>query len=306
MYDMNIIFAYIAGYLDGDGCFYVGTYIQKPKNIVVFEYNIQCVSIEKETVEYFAEFGGNIQKKPFKEKHKQAYCWTIKTGKAATMAKNIFKFLVDKQNQCKIFIQLADSISANFYKVIGNEKIQQRHYFIKNIREDKMSDLVTKENIEKIKNNKPSIIPTYENFAYLAGLIEAEGCFRIKSWKPKNRPNKVYTISLEIGNTRYPIFPWLIDRFGGNISFSHPIRNKRAVAIWSLQSASLFKLLPEIIKYLRTRKKIICEKLIEFSETILPNGGDRHSDEFNQHMSNVIAKRESIINEIHILNKKGV
>jgi hypothetical protein len=43
--------------------------------------------------------------------------------------------------------------------------------------------------------------------------------------------------------------------------------------------------------------------IINFSETILPNGGDRHSDEFNQHMSSVIDKRESIINEIHILNK---
>lgn len=169
-----------------------------------------------------------------------------------------------------------------------------------------MSDLVTKEKIEKIKVVKPSIIPTDADFAYLAGLIEAEGTFRIKSWKPKNRPNKVYNTSLEIGNTRYPIFPWLMDRFGGNISFTEKKTGRRAVAIWSLQSASLIKIVEKIHPFLRTRKKKVCELLMEFDKTILNNGGDRHSLAFKERISAVLAKRESIIEEVHKLNKKGV
>ena len=169
-----------------------------------------------------------------------------------------------------------------------------------------MSDFVTKEKIDKIKGVSPSITPTDEDFAYLAGLIEAEGTFRIKSWKPSNKPNKVYNASLEIGNTRYPIFPWLMDRFGGNISFSHPKRNKRACAIWSIQSRSLEEILNKIYPFLRTRKKKVCEKLIEFNKTILPNGGDRHSETFKKRMDAIIAKRDLIIEEVHHLNKKGV
>lgn len=169
-----------------------------------------------------------------------------------------------------------------------------------------MSDLVTKESIEKIKDVKPSIIPSNADFAYLAGLIESEGTFRIKSWKPKNRPNKVYNTSLEIGNTRYPIFPWLMDRFGGNISFMEKKATKRAVAIWSLQSASLFNIVEKIYPFLRTRKKKVCELLMEFDKTLLNNGGDRHSLAFKERMAAVLVKRESIIEEIHKLNKKGV
>ena len=169
-----------------------------------------------------------------------------------------------------------------------------------------MRDFVTEELINKIKSTKPSIIPTDQDFAYLAGLIEAEGTFRIKSWKPSDKPNKVYNTSLEIGNTRYPIFPWLMDRFGGNISFVHIKRNKRAVAIWSLQSKSLLIILNRIYVFLRTRKKQVCEQLIEFNKTIIPNGGDRHSNAFKERMEAVISKRELIVEEVHKLNKKGV
>ena len=82
-----------------------------------------------------------------------------------------------------------------------------------------MSDWVTKEKVNSLKKIGQHIEPTEDDYAYIAGIIDSEGCFRIKKWKPKDKPNYVYAINLEIGNKRFPIFPWLTERFGGNTVF---------------------------------------------------------------------------------------
>ncbi len=297
-------FAYLAGYIDGDGCFYLGTTLQKNKEIIVFEYSIQVLSVERENLESFLPYGGYISEKPTRPGHKTPYCWVLKS--CADFCTKIANFLIDKEFQCTQVLTLIQSIRQSNFQKVGNQTYEHRLEIINNNRRNKMSDLVTKENIERIKNIGPSITPSEADFAYLAGLIESEGTFRIKSWKPKNRPNKVYNSSLEIGNTRFPIFPWLMDRLGGNISFSDKTQRKRAVAIWSLQSESLFKVIEKIHPFLRTRKKKVCELLMEFQKTILDNGGDRHSLIFKERMTSILAKRESLIEEVHKLNKKGV
>ena len=301
---MSTEFAYLAGYIDGDGCFYLGTTIQKPKNIIVFEYSVQILSAEKENLDSFLPYGGYIMEKPQRKGHKIPYCWTLKS--CEDFCTNIVDFLIDKKFQCIDTLLLIQTIRQSNFQKYEEQTYRHRVQIINNNRRNKMSDLVTKENIEKIKDVKPSITPSDVDFAYLAGLIEAEGTFRIKSWKPKNRPNKVYNTSLEIGNTRYPIFPWLMDRFGGNISLSEKKTRKRAVAIWSLQSASLLNIVEKIYPFLRTRKKKVCELLMEFNKTLLSNGGDRHSLVFKERMKAVLVKRETIIEEVHKLNKKGV
>lgn len=301
---MTTEFAYISGYLDGDGCLYAGTTIQKPKNITVFEYNIQVLSVERENLSSFEKYGGFVRQKFQRPCHKIPFVWCLKD--CANFLPQILPYLVDKQIQCKYLIEICKSIKESNYQSCEQQTFEHRIKLVNECRKNKMSDLVTEKLINKIKYTKPSIEPTEQDFAYLAGLIEAEGTFRIKSWKPSNKPNKVYNSSLEIGNTRYPIFPWLMDRFGGNISFVHKKRNKRAVAIWSLQSKSLYNILDRIHFFLRTRKKEVCELLMEFNKTILKNGGDRNSHAFKERMKSIIAKRDLIIEEVHKLNKKGV
>lgn len=297
-------FSYIAGYIDGDGCLYMGTSIQKTKEIIVFEYSIQILCVEVDNLKSFVKYGGYIRKKAQRPNQKIPYVYVLKN--CCKLLKEVYPFLIDKKIQAGLLVKLIESVrSTNFQKVSENI-FKHRFELIKQSRENKMSDFVTKESIESIKNTRPSIHATEADLAYLAGFIEAEGCFRIKSWKPRNKPNRVYNISLEIGNTRYPVFPWLMDRFGGSISFIEKKERKRASATWSIQSESLAKILNFIHPYLRTRKKLVCEHLVEFCKTVLPNGGDRHSDDFNNHMIAVIAKREDLIQKIHVLNKKGV
>ena len=298
---------YLAGYIDGDGCFYLGKTIQNSKGIIVYEYSIQVLSVKKESVYFFAEcFGGYIRQKAQRPGHKIPYQWTIKTRKCFEVARDIYPFLTDKYKSCALFIEFEAYIVRNDFKVVHEDTIKQRDNIIKSIREEKhMNDFVTEDAINLLKEIKPTIEPTEEHFCYLAGLIDSEGCFRIKKWQPKGKPNKVYTINLEIGNTRLPIFNWLMDRFGGNISFIKPKPSKRPAAIWSISSSALFRIVNNIYPFLKV-KKAVCEKIIEFHATILPNGGDRHSDEFNELYRSTLAKREVIVNDIHILNAKGV
>ena len=298
--------SYIAGYIDGDGCFYLGKTLQKPKNIIVYEYSIQILSVKRNVLDMFCEqFGGFVRTKQKRLNQKIPYAWTIKGQKAANLARSVLDIVVDKKTSCTFFIEFAKTIFPNCGEVISHELSQKREEIIKKIREDRyMNNFITKESIEKLESIKKTINPIPKDYAYLAGLIDSEGCFRIKHWKPKNKPNEVYCIHLEIGNTKLPLMPWLAERFGGSIIYVPAKINKRASAIWSLSSKSLYEILPKIYPFL-TNKKAVCEKLIEFQRTIIPNGGDRHSELFHALFTKNRVIRDKIVSEIHELNAKG-
>lgn len=299
-------FSYLAGYLDGDGCFYAGKFLQKQNNIV-YEYSIQVLCVNKNVISYFTDtFGGAYRAKQKRPKQKIPYVWSIKNKHCKEVAYKVQRFLVEKKELCDYFIQFCNSISESNYQYPGKILIEKREKLIEKIREIRhMNDFVTKENIKSLEEITDFIVPSEEDLAYMAGFIDAEGCFRIKKWKPRNKPNHVYAIHLEIGNTKFPIFPWLLKRFGGNVNFHQPKNPKqKAVARWSLSAKSLYELIPKILPFLRTKKEV-CTKLLEFQNTIIPNGGDRHSKEFHDLYTKVISQRELIVNEIHRLNSKG-
>ena len=302
--DINKII-YCAGYLDGDGCFYIGTTIQR-RNVVVYESSIQVVSVKIESLEFFKElFGGSIREKPIRLNHRQAYCWTIKGKASLLVAQQVLSFLRDKKNQCSFFIQYVQLINPNYCTKVAEAIITLRDELITNVREDKhMIDLVTEEKINSLKD-VDTIAPESIDYPYLAGLIDSEGCFRIKKWKPKNKPNYVYAISLEIGNTRFPIFEYLKTRFGGSIVFIPPKNRKRASATWAISSFALSKLIPDLLPWLLIKKEA-AEKVMEFYATTLSNGGDRHSQEFKELYQENLIRRESIVDHIHKLNLKGL
>jgi|WetSurMetagenome_2_1015567.scaffolds.fasta_scaffold204770_2 hypothetical protein len=298
--------AYFAGYLDGDGCFFLGKTIQRQKNIVVYEYCLQIVSVKREVLDKFSTiFGGHVRQKQKRLNHKIPYAWALKGKKACTICALILEMLVDKKIACDCLIEMSKTISQRYWKEKDQILIDKRENIIKRIKKDRdMNGFVTKESIESLNNSKKTIQPIPRDYAYLAGLIDSEGCFRVKTWKPKKRPNKVYAICLEIGNTKLPIMPWLIKRFGGSIVFVAAKPNKKAAAIWSISANSLYEILPMIYPFLMN-KKAVCEKLIEFQKTILPNGGDRHSELFNALFAKNRANRDRIVDEIHALNAKG-
>ncbi len=152
-----------------------------------------------------------------------------------------------------------------------------------------------------------TIVPTKENFAYLAGLIDAECCLGIQKYNSENRPNSLYKIQLQCNNTKAPIFKWLLERFGGQIHFIDRKTkdfSQRNQLTWRLTSRALADILHQIYPFLKY-KKTVCKELIKFNETSLPNGGDRQSENFKILYSKIIKKRERIVRRVHDLNQKG-
>jgi len=306
MKNIKNLLIYAAGYIDGDGCLYIGKYTVHKNKSIVYERSIQVVSVKKAVLIVFqSNFGGFILKKPFKARHRDAYCWSLKGPESLFFAESIKEFLIEKTYQCDLFIQFCQHINKNKNGTLNTHLINQREIIIENSRKDKhMSNLITQEEVESVKKEAFTITPSNNDFIYLAGLIDSEGCFRVKKSKPKNKPNHVYHIGVEIGNSKLPIIPWLIKRFGGGIAFIEAKKNKKAFAVWSLSAKALYEILPRIRPYL-TIKQEVCDKLIEFQQTIISNGGDRHSLAFKAMFEKRIEVRERIVQEIHSFNHKG-
>lgn len=304
--------AYLAGYTDGDGSICCRVYIQKPKLIKVYESSLQICSVDKDICKYFHnEFSGAVHKRPEKRDNRRTtWLWYAKGKTCLKILKDIEPFLILKKKSSTLCCSLVEEISNTIcYK---NQKVteishQKRESIIKKLKEEiHMNDRVNEENFTSLKNLERTLEPSRADLAYIAGVIDSEGCFRIKHWQPKREGrSENWVISLEIGNTKFAIFPWLIERFGGSVIYRKPTSNRHnSMIIWSLSSDALYQFAKNVFPFLRIKKER-CEKLIHFHQTNIPNGGDRNSEEFRKHVCDLLITRRKLFDEFQILNKKG-
>ena len=298
---------YLAGYIDGDGCFRANITTQK-QGAIVYERSITITSVKEEPIVFFKNLVGGYTSTDQKEgNRKRIYVWTVKNNEALNTAKEILPFLVLKHDLCRFFIKYCENIFP--------KKTQKLHISILEIRNDllkKMKNeihcvgLIEKYLIEDIKTNGKIIEPTEEDFIYLAGLIDSEGCFRISKRFRKSTNIWIYNTCLEIGNTRIGIIKWLYERFGGSLTYIHSRKiNRKNSCTWSCHSQILYSILIKVVDYL-INKKDVCNELIKFQKTILKNGGDRHSASHKETYKAICQEREFIVERVHMLNHKGI
>ncbi len=300
------ILRYLSGYIDGDGCFRANITTQKD-GTVVYERSITVTSVKKEPIILFFEFFGGFTTEEKKGgNRRKTYTWSIKSKQCIEVAIAIQPFLVIKKNQCSIFIEYCNSIQFNFFKEVHKNVIDRRNNLILAIRKDiHEQDLVSKDFIEIIKTMKNTVVPSEEDFLYLSGLIDAEGCFRVSHRFRERTKSKIYNTSLEIGNTKASIAKWLIERFGGSICFIKGCRSRKNSCTWALHSKSLSPLIEKIFPFI-INKNEVCKELMEFQKTILKNGGRRSSQSFKKEFEAICLQRDLIIDRIHKINKKGL
>ena len=89
--------AYVAGYLDGEGCFFAYGH---------HRYGIVCENTHRPTVEWLQElFGGNVTIcKGRKSNHRTTYRWVVVGNEAAAVCKVIAPFLKEKWRSATIII----------------------------------------------------------------------------------------------------------------------------------------------------------------------------------------------------------
>ena len=299
MIQKNTEISYLAGYLDGDGCFYIG-YQRSPKRKRIKKsccIIINCVN--ESTLNSFKKvFGGSVQlAKEAHDNKKSLFRYTLKKRTSVIVMQKVLPFLVEKKEECETALKFATSSCEKI-----DEECIDRMKILKDV-----SNLVSKYHKKEFEKSRNTIIPTKEDYAYLAGFIDAECCLCIQKYKPKDRPNHVYKILLQCNNTKAPVFKWILERFGGVVHFidrlTHQKARKNQLA-WRLSGKELSALLPNIVEFLRY-KKPVCEELIKFYQTTLLNGGARHTDEFRTHYESVLKIREDIVAKVHLLNLKG-
>lgn len=299
----NTDFAYAAGYIDGDGCFHIRKQFIKNRLSPKLMGNLVISSVNKDILDWFKQsFSGTVFKAKQKEslkikRHKPLYYYSIRKRDGVPFVINILPFLVEKREEAQLFIDFSHC-----------SDLKQADIFIQQIKTLKNDiNLVRRDMKEEFEKNRNTIIPTQEDFAYLAGLIDAEACFGINRYKDKNKPNFLYKITLMLNNTKAPVFKWLLERFGGTIHFKDRSKyiNHKDQMQWQLSSKSLANILNDIYPFLKY-KQPVCKELIRFYETKVPSKIGRKGEAYRALSFKIIEEREHIFHRIHILNQKGI
>ena len=133
--------------------------------------------------------------------------------------------------------------------------------------------------------------PDAEDYAYLAGLIDGEGCFAMKKIGPQLQ------MRIVIANTDYGMVKWIVDYFGGCVwEQRHPEDSHRKTSYHcEIRTSFVRENHKKIFKHLKT-KKAQSQLMIEYFKTI----------DNKEHFENYSDTRSKIKTELNKLNKKGV
>ena len=152
-------------------------------------------------------------------------------------------------------------------------------------------------------------IPQIHNplqLAYLAGIVDGEGCFH--ACKLKNKPgdgykNGHYRCVLKVSNTDKRLFDWLQETFRGTCSAAFKETRdklfKRDCYEWVVTGHRLLDISRQILPYLIIKKRH-CELIIKFRESFPQNLGRGNREISTEEQ----ALREECIAEIKKLNAR--
>lgn len=166
------LMAHAAGIVDGEGCFGI---VRKP-GMNTFFPTVQVVMTNKKPLDQLLGlFGGSISAHKNDGKYKQAYHYSISCNGAVKLAVAMERYLIEKREQAQAIIALGKNIQEwnSINRLRGNlpeEVVKHR------------ADL--KARVLSLKDSPVLIAPSRnlkkrELVSYLAGILEAEGCFSI-------------------------------------------------------------------------------------------------------------------------------
>ena len=287
------LFAYTAGYADGDGCFTIS------KHNGYYRASFYIVSTYKSVIVFFKERlrGACLTKKRDENRHndKTTYHFVLTSDKAVELAEKLLPFLIEKRKQAQCLI--------DFHK--STNKLVKDQYITKMKTLKKEEDFICKKHIETLKEIKETVCSKKIDFAYLAGFIDAECSLGIYKHKPKNRINPKFKQTLQLSNTKFPCFEFLSRRFGGSFTFSKITKDcHHDIMRYKLSSKKLRDILPKIHPFLKNKKKV-CEELIKFNELFKRETRCKHSGQFMPLTYSQLEAREKIRNKINHLNTRG-
>ena len=138
-----------------------------------------------------------------------------------------------------------------------------------------------------------------DGWAYLAGLVDADGTIAVNRWIDKRYQRHRYTARLSVANCDKDIMDWLAARLGGSVCLSNKNAPKhhRPLWRWSVCGMQAKPLLEKLLPHLKIKQKR-AELALQFIATIGVAGGPLLSPE-------VMERREQIFKHITRMNQRG-
>lgn len=229
---------YLAGYMDGDGSFSIGSHPHK-NNYINYDVHLTISSVHKPTAKWLIDvFGGQIVNSQDKRPNrKPAQQWYVSNSThQLSILSGVTPFLKLKQRQAEILTEFLNLGGRTFQnpeirKVLVDEIKQRNTYFLPVYR---TSALVNQCGADR------------SDYQYFAGILDAEGCISLYENKRSFDPK------LQLANTDMRVFDFLLDRFGGSVTTVK--RENRALGNWSLPTKFLESTLLATIPYLVTKR----------------------------------------------------
>jgi hypothetical protein len=249
--------AYAAGYIDGDGCFYIGEIKTSP----FFQDTFSIISTHLDNIEWFNDhFEGTIQIKKSKQKNRIPSYHFVFNKEGYKFLPRIRPYLIEKTQECTVFLNFRNpSFKDSRNALVKAMKILKE--------ESNIIRVSIKKEIESIRNTS---IATKMDYAYLAGFIDAECSLDINKTMQKRGKTPTYRAQLQCNNTKSPFFFWASKKFGGQFHFldkSH-LYNCRNQMLWRISNLQFDTVLKGVYPFL-VHKKPICAKMIELREKVL-------------------------------------
>lgn len=283
-------FAYAAGYIDGDGCFSIANN---------FTYSLSICTIHIENAKWFKDrFEGTFSRRsPRDNTRKEVFTFRFNT-KGLKILPEIERFLVEKKEECDLFKKCADVFLRRDKEI----------FFLEMKRLKNECNLIFHTMKQEVSSIEKSIIPTEEDFAYLAGFIDAECSLDILRRKQPRGGQYSYVAQIQCNNTKLPFFKWVAQRFGGNFYFVNNSKysNRRNQMIWRLRGKDCYPILEKVSHFLN-HKKPICDEIIKLRETefLRKDCPSPNHPRFIEYFKPMRIKKESIYQSVcHLNNPK--
>ena len=138
--------AYMAGIMDGEGCFFIGNYSGNRKNgDKHFQTVIKIASTDKSLVDWlFETFGGSIRQytpnQMAKNCRKQVYAWQATSNRLLHICEIILPYLVIKKKQAEIMIAMRNTFNDE-HNIKGRQQVQNLPKGTLELRQQLMDEL---------------------------------------------------------------------------------------------------------------------------------------------------------------------
>jgi hypothetical protein len=143
--------------------------------------------------------------------------------------------------------------------------------------------------------------------AYLAGVIDGEGCIAIRRTKKTGSMRSTrYAAVITVGNTSRGLIQMLRTAFSaGCVTYRYPTKTKRGAYLWNVQSQTARDVLRAVYPYLVVKREQ-ATVLMEFVDEFDSFKGARAGKKGGQVVSpGELTRRERLYQQMRSLNRVG-